>query len=122
MQEIRLKRMNHPDLVFNGDLVASVDDQRMTASIHTRLQLSLYKTAVGRFILALALHHFPSSEPKTFHGALAFDSFATIRDFLASEDGRALSDTAGQLLERTGHAPRSAMRAPTRMHQRSGHV
>jgi hypothetical protein len=122
MQQIRLKRMNHPDLVFSGELVASIDDQRMTANIPTRLQLSLYKTAVGRFILAVVLHHLPSSEPKIFHGALAFESLASIRDFLAGSDGRDLSDPVGVLLEQTGHAPQSAGKERARIRQRSAHV
>ena len=122
MQVIRLKRMNHPDLVFSGELLASMDIQQTTANIPIRLQLSLYKTGVERFILAVVLRYSPSSEPKTFHGALAFDSFAAIRDFLDSEDGRGLSDTAGLLLERTAHAPRSAMEDTNCFRQTSCHA
>lgn len=122
MQKIRLKRMNHPDLVFSGDLVASVDDQRKLANIPTRLQLALYKTAVGRFILSVVLHHYPSSEPKIFHGALAFDSFADIRDFLASEDGRGLSETAGELIKQASQGRRFDSRKNSLIYQWSGHV
>ena len=122
MQVFRLKRMNHPDLVFSGELIASIDNQQTTANIPMRLQLSLYKTAVERFILAVVLRYSSLSEPKNFHGALAFDSLAAIRDFLGSEDGRGLSDTAGLLLERTGHAPRSAMEETNRFRQRSRHA
>jgi hypothetical protein len=123
MEKIRLKRMNHPDLVFRGKLMASADKEQTTGAAPMRLRLFLYETDVARLILAVTVMSQPRfSDSKTFHGALAFDSLDTIRDFLASEDGRDLSETAGLLLRKTGRAPRTSMKETNRFHQRSCHV
>ncbi|SDB52006.1 hypothetical protein SAMN05660653_02587 [Desulfonatronum thiosulfatophilum] len=98
MQEYRIKRMNLDDLVFTGVMLASVDDENRTVNSSTRLQLALYHTVAGAYILGIILSHNGISEEKVFNGAITFASLEDIHLFLLSEEGRSIADLVYLLL------------------------
>jgi len=105
MQQYRIKRTNLDDLVFTGELLASVDDLGRTGDSVVGLQLVLYHTRVGVYVLAITVHDYRSSRPKILHGAVSFPNLEDIHIFLQSREGRGIADLVLLLLEevaRTG--------------------
>lgn len=56
MNQIRLQRHGKPDLIFNGLELARVDDREFTGFTENWLETSLYRTAMGQYVLASVFH------------------------------------------------------------------
>ncbi len=52
MQNIRVKRSGRPDLVFTGVKLAEVDERRVSTVADHWWEVSLFKTCVGKYLLA----------------------------------------------------------------------
>ncbi len=99
MRKIRIKRTNQKDLVFTGEQIATVNDQKKAEDTVVGLQLTLYQTTVNAYILAITLQDNRKAEPKVLHGAVSFVRIEDVRDFLLSEEGRGIADLLMLLLE-----------------------
>ncbi len=99
MQKIRIKRTNQSDLVFIGEQIATVNDQKKTEDTVVGLQLTLYQTTVNAYILAITLEDNRKAGPKVLHGAVSFVTIDDVHDFLLSEEGRGIADLLLLLLE-----------------------
>lgn len=99
MRKVTIKRTNQDDLVFTGELLASVNDQRRVQDSLFGLQLALYQTRVNAYILSITVHVYRSSKPETFYGAVSFARMEDIHDFLVSREGLGISDLVLLLLE-----------------------
>lgn len=99
MRKIRIRRTNQSDLVFTGFLLAMVDDQKYVRDRAVGLELSLYQTAVGKFILAITIHDYQPAKPESLYGAVSFSSMKDICDFRQSREGRGIADLVLLLLE-----------------------
>ncbi len=99
MRSVRIKRTNKDDLVFTGELLAMVDDQKYVRDRAVGLELSLYQTAVGKFILAITIHDYQPAKPESLCGAVSFSSIKDIFDFCQSREGRGIADLVLLLLE-----------------------
>jgi len=81
MKLFSLKRKGKEDLVFFGNLLARVDDRNCEDSLQYWVELSLYRTRVGKYILATSIH-FRKHLETDFHGAVAFETAADLHEFL----------------------------------------
>ena len=54
MQNIRVKRSGRPDLLFTGVRLAEVDERRVATVRDHWWEVSLFKTCVGKYLLASA--------------------------------------------------------------------
>lgn len=52
MNQFRLQRHGKPDLLFNGTILASVDDREFSGFTENWLETALYRTSLGQYILA----------------------------------------------------------------------
>ncbi|WP_045220951.1 hypothetical protein [Desulfonatronum thioautotrophicum] len=98
MSEIRLATMHRGDLVFNGDLLATEQEPEQGVSSTVQMQLQLYRSDQGGYILAVELcdrHTLPAS---FLNGAVVFDSIQSIQEFIASDDARGIADLMERLL------------------------
>lgn len=99
MRKIRIKRTNQSDLVFTGEQIATVNDQKKAVDTVIGLQLTLYQTTVKAYILAITLQDNRNAGPKVLHGAVSFVTIDDVHDFLFSEEGRGIADLLMLLLE-----------------------
>jgi len=99
MQQYRIKRTNQDDLIFTGEMLASVDDLGSTGDSVVGLQLALYHTSVGVYVLAITVHDYRSSRPRILHGAVSFPNLGDIHIFMQSREGRGIADLVLILLE-----------------------
>ena len=99
MRKIRIKRTSQDDLVFSGELLAWVNDQRRVQDNLFGLQVALYQTRVKAYILTITVHDYRPSKPETLYGAVSFARMKDIHDFLQSKEGRGISDLVLLLLE-----------------------
>ncbi len=109
MQEFRIKRTNQEDLIFTGELLASVDDHGRAGDSVVGLQLSLYHTRLKVYILAITVHDYRSSRPKILYGAVSFPTIENIHDFLLSKEGRGISDLVHLLLEKVAETEKTTL-------------
>lgn len=99
MQKFTVKRMSYKDLEFKGVLLAQVDDRHETGRYRSWLELSLYRTQVGRYILGTVLHVFdPPKQPREFYGAVSFQTAWDVYEFLRTE-GKQLDELIESLME-----------------------
>lgn len=109
MQEIRLKRTKHEDLVFTGELLAEVIDLDPDGFRTVGLKLALYQTRVGAHILAVTVHDYRTSGSKIFYCALSFSSVKGIYDFVISREGLGLADSVLLLLDQAAKTAKPAI-------------
>lgn len=122
MDFIHVERNGKPDLVFQGRLVAAVDERQYGRSGKAKTgqggsfwEIALFETSVGKYIMASAFH---IAEPvrRTMRTALAFNTADDIHDYLGADSleagglGEALMRQAGMLDEIVFTAP-EALRA-----------
>lgn len=81
MDEIRIKRNDRDDLVFKGERLVRVDDREWMGIAPNWWELTLYRTEVGRYVLASVFHrNYPRG--KTLYGALLFERPEDVRDYI----------------------------------------
>lgn len=81
MQQFSLKRNGRDDLVFTGEKLVVVDDREWMGIAPNWWELTLYRTEVGRFILASVFYlNYPRR--KVMHGALVFEDPDDVREYL----------------------------------------
>jgi hypothetical protein len=84
MQTCRVKRNHRKDLVFEGVEVARASERENNHGLHTWMDLVLYRTRVGKFILSSNLCG-EAFESKPRAGALAFASMEDMQEFVDTE-------------------------------------
>ena len=106
MPKCNLRKKTCQDLISMGDIVACVDHRQEAATCTTWLELGLYRTDAGEFILSTDLYVFLNTDLYVFQSAdkpleyFACVSFATawdVYDYLLSE-GDGLEDLVNPLL------------------------
>lgn len=81
MNEIRIKRNERDDLVFRGERLVRLDDREWMGIAPNWWELILYRTEVGRYVLASVFHrNYPRG--KTLYGALIFERPEDMRDYI----------------------------------------
>ncbi len=127
MKEYAVKRNGKEELVFSGDLLVSLDDREWMGVTPNWWELSLYRSSVGKYILASTFHiNYPSR--RKLHGAICFSSAEAVREYLL-HDCNGPSMIAEALLARaarrddhfgkpahTGHPAFSAMQGSAVSH------
>lgn len=108
MQKITIKRTGKDDLVFMGEQVATVNDQKDHEGSMINLQLSLYRAALGVYVLSITLADNSASKSSILHGAVSFTDIEDINDFLLSEEGRGIADLLLLLLEQASETRKSS--------------
>jgi hypothetical protein len=96
MIETRLHRHGKPDLLFNGMVLADVDDRQFSGFAENWMDTSLYKTAMGQYILYNEFF-ITSCGNRSIPTALVFATAQDLLDFM--EVGtRPLSPLTAELL------------------------
>lgn len=81
MKEYAVKRNGKDDLIFSGELLVSIDDREWMGVTPNWWELSLFRTSIGKYILASTFHvNYPSR--RKMHGAICFASATAVRDYL----------------------------------------
>lgn len=81
MNEFRIKRNGKEDLVFTGEELVAVDDREWMGIAPNWWELRLYRTAVGKYILASTFHlNYPRRGQ--MHGAVVFSSRSDVGEYL----------------------------------------
>jgi hypothetical protein len=84
MKEYSVKRNGKDDLVFSGELLVILDDRELMGVTPNWWELSLFKTCVGKYILASTFHiNYPHR--RKMHGAICFSSAENVRDYLTHD-------------------------------------
>ncbi|GFM32237.1 hypothetical protein LN040_07995 [Desulfovibrio subterraneus] len=84
MREYSVKRNGKEELVFTGDLLVTLDDREWMGVTPNWWELTLYKTSVGKYILASTFHiNYPGR--RKMHGAISFSSAEAVRDYLVHD-------------------------------------
>ena len=96
MEQLKLQRFDRPDLSFTGRMLAVVDEREFTGFQENWLEISLYKTSVGKYILSSAFH-ITSCGNRVVQTAVAFDSLNSLLEYLKVKS-RPLSCITGELL------------------------
>lgn len=92
MQLFTLRRHGKPDLVFQGRLLAGIDERDLAvfASDVARLEswwtLSLFKTSVDKYLLCATFTRRAPDE-QSMNTVIAFDKGACVREFFAGHEG-----------------------------------
>ncbi|MFW5730812.1 MAG: hypothetical protein ACOCV7_04110 [Desulfonatronovibrionaceae bacterium] len=108
MQTIRLKRTGKHELVFTGEQIATVNDQKDYQGSTVNLQLTLYRASLGVYILSITLEKNFNSSQSILHGAVSFADIKDINDFLLSEEGRGIAELLLLLLEQASELRQSS--------------
>jgi len=96
MEQLKLQRFDRPDLSFTGKMLAVVDEREFTGFLENWLEISLYKTSLGRYVLS-SVFHVTSCGNRNVHTTLAFDSLNHLLEYLEIKD-RPMSSLTGELL------------------------
>ena len=96
MEQLKLQRLDRPDLSFTGKMLAVVDEREFTGFLENWLEVSLYKTSAGKYILSSAFH-VTSCGNRVVQTAVSFDSFGHLLEYLGVKN-RPLSCLTGELL------------------------
>ncbi|MDY7000751.1 MAG: hypothetical protein SVS15_03095 [Thermodesulfobacteriota bacterium] len=96
MEQFKLQRFDRPDLSFTGKMLAVVDEREFTGFLENWLEVSLYKTSMGKYVLS-SNFHVTSCGNRNIHTTLAFDSLEHLLEYLEIKD-RPLSCITGELL------------------------
>lgn len=81
MNQIRLQRHGKPDLIFNGLEMARVDDREFTGFTENWLETSLYRTAMGQYVLA-SVFHITTCGRRDIPTAVVFASAQDLLDYM----------------------------------------
>lgn len=96
MNQIRLHRHGRPDLLFNGMLLAHVDDREFIGFAENWMETSLFRTAQGQYVL-FSEFTITSCGRRTIPTALVFADARDLLEFM--EVGtRPLSPLCAELL------------------------
>lgn len=96
MNQIRLQRHGKPDLLFNGIILAKVDDREFTGFTENWMETSLYKTSLGQYIL-YSEFNITSCGKRTIPTALVFASDQDLLEFMEVNE-RPLSCLSAEML------------------------
>ncbi len=96
MIQIRLQRHGKPDLIFNGTELARVDDREFTGFTENWLETSLYRTAMGQYVLA-SVFHITSCGRRDIPTAVVFATAQDLLDYM-EVNTRPLSSLSAELL------------------------
>lgn len=96
MNQIRLSRHGKPDLLFNGMLLAHVDDRDFSGFSENWLETSLYRTSMGQYVLASEFH-ITSCGNRAVPTALVFASAGDLLDYMGI-DSTPLTPLSAELL------------------------
>lgn len=122
MGEYTVKRNGKEALAFSGELLVSLDDREWMGVTPNWWELSLYKSSVGKYILASTFHvNYPHR--RKLHGAICFSSAEAVREYLV-RDCNGPSMIAEALLNRAARrdsAFRTRPLAPSGRAAASGH-
>ncbi|ABB39638.1 hypothetical protein Dde_2843 [Oleidesulfovibrio alaskensis G20] len=81
MNEIKIKRNGKDDLVFTGEELVTVDDREWMGVAPNWWELKLYRSAVGKYILASTFHlNYPRRS--RMYGAVVFSSKNDVAEYL----------------------------------------
>lgn len=84
MKEYSVKRNGKEELTFSGDLLVALDDRELMGVTPNWWELTLFKTSVGKYILASTFHiNYPSR--RQMHGAICFASADAVREYLTHD-------------------------------------
>lgn len=81
MEQITLKRNGKPDLVFNGRELALVDEREFVGFKEDWLDMHLYKTAFGQYVLS-SVFNINSCGKRCMNSALVFSAVKDLFDYL----------------------------------------
>jgi len=96
MNQLRLQRHGKPDLIFNGTTLARVDDREFTGFTENWLVTTLYRTAIGQYILGSDFH-ITSCGQRNISTALVFASAQDLLEFM-EVNNKPLSSLSAELL------------------------
>ncbi len=99
MKKHRLQRTNAQDLTFSGERIATVNDRYRPGNHSSWLDLALFRTEVGSYVLGTTLHIFEEPDRRKLSGAVVFSSGRELIDFLRAE-GKDLGGLLDTLIER----------------------
>ena len=99
MNKLRLQRTNAQDLTFSGERIATVNDRYRPGNHSSWLDLALFRTEVGSYVLGTTLHIFEEPDRRKLSGAVVFSSGRELIDFLQAE-GKDLGGLLDSLIER----------------------
>lgn len=99
MNKHRLQRTNAEDLAFSGKRIATVNDRYRPGNYTSWLDLALFRTEVGSYVLGTTLHIFDEPDRHKLSGAVVFSSGRKLIDFLQAE-GKDLGGLLDTLVER----------------------
>ncbi|MDD4951617.1 MAG: hypothetical protein PHV85_03605 [Desulfovibrionaceae bacterium] len=116
MDEVRVRRNGKGDLCFKGRELARVDEREWMFISMSWFVVTLYKTEVGKYILASDLF-FRSLDRRDLHGCITFSSALEFKAFI-KEEGLGRTRIGRALLERA--AARDSALAVRRRTRRSG--
>jgi hypothetical protein len=98
MEQYRIMRTFMGDIFFIGELLAKADDRHATPGSANWMELALYRTITGEYVLGTTLRsYYPKNERVT--GAVRFPSADKVADFLRAE-GKVVSSLVDHLLEK----------------------
>ncbi len=100
MRKIIIKRTDQSDLVFTGEKIATVNDQRNAGDTIIGLRLTLYHTSIETYILGITLQDSREFKPNVLYGAVSFVTIDDVREFLLSKEGRGIADLLLLLLRK----------------------
>ncbi|BBD08678.1 hypothetical protein [Desulfovibrio ferrophilus] len=96
MNQIRLQRHGKPDLLFNGDLLAQVDDREFSGFNENWMDTALYRTSLGQYIL-YSEFHITNCGKRSIPTALVFSTDQDLLEFM-EVSSRPLSPLSAELL------------------------
>lgn len=96
MNQTRLHRHGKPDLLFNGVLLATVDDRQFNGFSENWMETSLYKTAMGQYILYNEFF-ITNCGNRSIPTALVFATAQDLQDYM-EVGARPLSPLTAELL------------------------
>ena len=96
MHQTRLHRHGKPDLLFNGILLAHADDRRFTGFAENWMETTLYKTALGQYIMHSEFF-ITSCGNRSIPTALVFATAQDLLDYM-EVGSRPLSPLSAELL------------------------
>ncbi|MFW5722623.1 MAG: hypothetical protein ACOCWT_04930, partial [Desulfohalobiaceae bacterium] len=99
MNKHRLQRTNAEDLTFSGQRIATVNDRYRPGNHTSWLDLALYRTELGSYVLGTTLHIFEEPNRSKLSGAVVFATGRELIDFLQAE-GKDLGGLLDSLVER----------------------
>lgn len=96
MNQVRLQRHGKPDLIFNGILLANVDDREFNGFSENWMETTLYRTSLNQYIL-YSQFNITSCGRRTIPTALVFSSDRDLLEFM-EVDTRPLSALSAEIL------------------------